>query len=161
MQIKRRTITRLLGATLALNAAAAMPLSAQDGMLSVVPGDKQWRKDRAMPNGMRVMDLSGDPATAGPYVYRVRVPTGYKWPPMKFPDERVTTVLKGTLWAAQGEHYDPIKMKELEAGSVFVTPADTATYQWARTEVILQIVGNGPIANPVTYVNPGDDPRSE
>ena len=80
---------------------------------------------------------------------------------MKFPDERVTTVVKGILWDAEGERYDPMKMKELEAGAMFVTPANTAHYQWARTEVVLQVLGNGPIDNPVTYVNPDDDPRSE
>lgn len=164
MQINRKRIIRLLSACLALSVGAATPVLAQDGasgMTTVIPGDKQWEKYRVMPYGMKIMYVYGDPAKAGPYVYRVRVPTGYKWPPLKYPDERVTTVLKGTLWAAEGERYDPMKMKELEAGTMFVTPANTPHYQWARTEVILQVLGNGPIDNPVTYVNPDDDPRVE
>lgn len=164
MQTKRNAIARLLGATLALSVSAATPVLAQDaasGMTVVIPGEKQWEKVRSMPYGMKGMTISGDPAKAGPYVYRVRVPSGYKWPPMKFPDERVTTVLKGILWVAEGERYDPMKMKELEAGAMFVTAANTAHYQWARTEVILQVLGNGPIDNPVSYINPDDDPRSQ
>jgi hypothetical protein len=42
-----------------------------------------------------------------------------------------------------------------------VTPANTPHYQWARTEVILQVMGTGPIDNPVTYVDPDDDPRAQ
>jgi hypothetical protein len=155
-------IAAAMAAALAVSLCAAIPVAAQDagsGMITVIPGNKQWEKPSAMPYGMRIMYLYGDPSKPGPYVFRVRVPTGYKWPPLQYPDERVTTVLKGTLWAAQGERYDPMKMKELEAGTLFVTPANTPHYQWARTEVILQVLGTGPIDNPVTYVNPDDDPR--
>lgn len=164
MPIKRSFIGRTIATTLAVSACAATTALAQDaasGMTTVVPGDTQWQKSPDMPYGMQTMLLAGDPSRPGAYVYRVRVPSGYRWPPMRYPDQRVTTVLKGRLWAAQGERYDPTKMKELEAGAIFVTPADTPHYQWARTEVILQIVGTGPVDNPVTYVNPDDDPRSE
>ena len=164
MQSKRNISARTLAATFVLSACAAEPALAQvaaPGMTVVIPTDRQWEKSRVMPYGMKTILLSGDPAKTGPYVYRVRVPAGYKWPPMRFPDQTVTTVLKGKLWAAAGERYDSMKMKELEAGATFVVAAGTAYYQWARTEVILQIVGTGPVDNPVTYVNPDDDPRSE
>ncbi len=164
MPTRRTAIASVPWLVLASVLCVASPIAAQDagsGMITIVPGDKQWEKPGAMPYGMRIMYLYGDPAKPGPYVYRVRVPTGYKWPPMKYPDERVVTVLKGTLWAAQGERYDPMKMKELQAGTLFVTPANTPHYQWARTEVILQVVGTGPIDNPVTYVDPDDDPRAQ
>jgi hypothetical protein len=143
---------------------AAAPGFAQDsaaGMTTMVPTAKQWEKNKAMPYGMKVLPLYGDPSKPGPYACRVRVPTGYKWPPMKFPDDRVTTLLKGILWMGEGERYDAMKMKELDAGSMFLTRANTPHYQWARTEVVLQIMGTGPITNPVTYVNPDDDPRAE
>lgn len=161
MQTMRRTATHLLAVTLALCLVApALSEDSAAGMTTVVPSDKQWEKTKAMPFGMRVMLLEGDPAKPGPYVYRIKVPQGYKWPPMKFPDERVTTVLKGTLWAGEGERYDAMKMKELGPGSTFVTKANTPHFQWARTWVELQVTGQGPIDNPVTYVNPDDDPRN-
>jgi hypothetical protein len=65
------------------------------------------------------------------------------------------------MWNAEGERYDPMKMQEWEAGTMFVTPANTPHYQWARTELILQVVGFVPIDNPVTYINPDDDPRTQ
>lgn len=164
MQTKRKVLARLFGATLALGACVPVQALAQasgSGMTTIVPGEKQWEKSRAMPYGMKVMYVYGDPLKPGPYIYRVRVPTGYKWPPMKHPDERVTTVLKGTIWLGEGERYNPMKMKELEAGTMYVLPADTPFYQWARTEVILQVMGYGPIDNPVTYISPDDDPRTQ
>jgi hypothetical protein len=163
MQIEVRFCVLAVAATLVVTALGPASAPAQEpaaGMTIVVPGDEQWEKPRDMPSGMRVMLLSGDPARPGPYVYRVRAPSGYKWPPMKHPDSRVTTVLEGTLWAAEGSRYDAMKMTELRAGATFVTPAGTPYYQWARTEIVLQVVGNGPIADSVSYVNPDDDPRS-
>jgi quercetin dioxygenase-like cupin family protein len=160
MQTSTRTI--LAAAALALTLTA--PAQAQDnsGMTAVATDAQKWAPaGKEMPRGMRVMPIEGDPAQAGPYVYRVRVPSGYQWPPMKFSDDRTTTILKGKLWYAEGERRDPKKMQELEAGAMFKTPANTPHYQWARTEVILQITGNGPVETPVTYVNPDDDPREQ
>jgi hypothetical protein len=159
-----KALVSLLGPALALGVCAVPVAFAQEagsGMTIIVPGDKQWQKSKDMPYGMRMMYLHGDPSQPGPYVLRIRVPTGYKIPPVKYPDDRVTTVLKGKMWNAEGERYDPMKMQEWEAGTMFVTPANTPHYQWARTELILQVVGFGPIDNPVTYINPDDDPRTQ
>jgi hypothetical protein len=159
-----KAFVSLLGPALALGVWFVPVASAQDagsGMTTVVPGDQQWQKNKAMPYGMRIMYLYGDPSKPGPYVYRIRVPTGYKIPPVKYPDDHVTTILKGIMWNAEGERYDPMKMQELGAGTMFVTPANTPHFQWARTELILQVVGFGPVDNPVTYINPDDDPRTQ
>lgn len=164
MQTMHKALVSLLGPALALGVCAIPVALAQEtgsGMTIIVPGDKQWQKSKDMPYGMRMMYLHGDPSQPGPYVLRIRVPTGYKIPPVKYPDDRVTTVLKGKMWNAEGERYDPMKMQEWEAGTMFVTPANTPHYQWARTELILQVVGFGPIDNPVTYINPDDDPRTQ
>jgi hypothetical protein len=156
----QRFVLPLAAAVLVMGAAAAPSAHAQDaGMTTLIPTDKHWDKDTNMPYGMKKIFLYGDPSQPGPYVFRLRVPTGYKIPPVKYPDDRVTTVLKGVMWAADGERYDPMKMKEYEAGTFFVTPAGTPHYQWARTELILQVMGFGPISDPVTYINPDDDPR--
>lgn len=164
MQTMQKVLVSLLGPALALAVSAAPVAYAQEtgsGMTTIVPGDKQWEKNKVMPYGMRIMYLYGNPSEPGPYVYRIRVATGYKIPPVKYPDDRITTVLKGKLWNAEGQRYDPMKMQEWEAGTMFVTPANTPHYQWARTELILQIVGFGPVDNPVTYINPDDDPRQQ
>jgi len=164
MQTMHKILVSLLGPALALGVGAIPVASAQEtgsGMTTIVPGDKQWEKNKVMPYGMRIMYLHGDPSQPGPYVFRIRVPTGYKIPPVKYPDDRITTVLKGKMWNAEGERYDPMKMQEWEAGTMFVTPANTPHYQWVCTELILQVVGFGPVDDPVTYINPDDDPRQQ
>ena len=134
MQTLHKAFVSLLGTALALT-VGGRGLSGRLGSgcrlrddRREVPGDKQWQKNKDMPYGMRIMYLSGDPSKPGPYVYRIRVPTGYKIPPVKYPDDRVTTILKGIMWNAEGERYDPMKMQELGAGTMFVTPANTPHY---------------------------------
>ena len=153
----------LVAVALALGLGTAAHAEDKPATTTVVPGAQQWTPaGKDWPRGMRIMLIEGDPAQAGPYVVRVRVPSGYVWPPMKYPDERTTTILKGKLWYAEGDRRNPKAMQELEAGATFKTPAATPHYQWARTEVILQITGTGPVgSDAIVYVNPEDDPRQQ
>ena len=42
-----------------------------------------------------------------------------------------------------------------------MSPAkDTPHFDFARTEVVLQIMGYGPVDNPIEYLNPDEDPRN-
>jgi hypothetical protein len=153
----------LLAVALAAGLFAGSLASAEDagnGMTTVIPGDKKWEKaGKTMPYGMRVMYIYGDPTKPGPYIFRIRVPTAYRLPPHKFPDDRVVTILKGIWWTGVGDRYDPFKMDEYNAGTFYVTKAGTPHFDFARTEVILQIMGFGPVENPIEYLNPDDDPR--
>jgi hypothetical protein len=163
MQTARKSFGCMVGAAMALGVCAEPAALAEDaasGMSVLVPGAPHWRKSETMPPGMEVLYLSGDPSKPGPYIYRIRMPAAYKIPPVRYPDDRVFTVLEGILWNAEGERYDPTKMREYGAGTMFVTRANTPHFQWARTEVLLQVLGFGPIEEPVTYVNPDDDPRA-
>ena len=136
------------------------------GMDVLIPADTKlmdikWQKaGRTMPYGMRVFMLYGAPAKPGPYVMRIRVPTAYRLPPHKFPDDHVVTVLKGTWWHGDGERYDPFKMDEYFPGTTYVVRAGAPHFDFARTEVVLEVMGNGPVENPVEYLNPDEDPRN-
>ena len=162
METQRKS-RRLLAAALALGIYAAPLALAEDtgsGMTTVIPGDKKWEKaGKTMPYGMRVMYVYGDPTKPGPYIFRIRVPTAYRIPPHTYPDDRVVTILKGIWWTGEGDRYDPFKMDEYNVGTFYVTKAGTPHFDFARTEVILQIMGFGPIENPIQYLNPDDDPR--
>ncbi len=160
----------LCAAALALGlGAASMSGNAEDantGMTAVVPGDTKlgdmkWQKaGKSVPYGMRVIALYGDPSKPGPYIYRFRVPTAYRLAPHTFPDDHVITILKGLWWHGVGERYDPFKMDEYGPGTFYVTSKNTPHFDFARTEVVMQVMGFGPVENPITYLNPDDDPRS-
>ncbi|MGH8677400.1 MAG: cupin domain-containing protein [Burkholderiales bacterium] len=117
-----------------------------------------WEKNKSTPYGMRIVMLYGDPTQAGPFIFRAKMPSGYKLPPHRYPDERIVTVMKGTYWSGVGERYNPMKMHEYEAGAFYITKANVPHYSWARTEVIIQEMGTGPNTG-IEYVNPDDDPR--
>ncbi len=153
----------------ALFAAGLMALGlgtsgfAQDAsMRIVVPADpKTWQKEPSIPHGAKTLVVYGDPKKSGPYMIRIRMPSGYKMHPHKYSNEQFVTVVKGIYWFGTGERYNPMKMRELRGGSALVIPQGTPSYTWARTEVILQVLGEGPVENSIEYINPDDDPRQQ
>jgi quercetin dioxygenase-like cupin family protein len=136
-----------------------MTVVMQDGFAPADPERTRWASNRSTPRGMMLVMIYGDPRKPGPYIFRARMPSGYKLPPHRHPDERVVTILKGTYWSGVGENFDPAKMSEFRPGAFYVTRPNVPHYAWARTDVIIQEQGMGPVENGITYVNPDDDPR--
>lgn len=151
----------LAAGLLALSLGA--PVQAQDaGMRTLVPANpKSLYKDPALPLGAAILDLKGSPTQDGSFLYRLRMPSGLKMAPHRFAKDQLVTVVKGTYWLGSGDRYNPMKMQEMYAGSVFTIPAGAATYTWARTEVILHVLTEGTKENALVYVNPDDDPRQQ
>jgi len=125
------------------------------------PENIKWVANKSAPYGMQIVVLFGDPTKPGPYVFRAKMPSGYKLPPHKHPDERSVTVLKGTYWSGVGERYNPMAMKEFQAGAFYITKANVPHYAWARSEVIIQEMGEGGQEHTIEYINPDDDPRKQ
>ena len=90
--------------------------------------------------------LYGDPTKPGPFVTRLKIPSGAKVLPHWNPDQAHTvTVLSGTLYYAVGEQWDEAKFTAYPAGSFIAELPKTGHYEWAKDgEVILQITGIGP-----------------
>ena len=66
---------------------------------------------------------------------------------LRSPDERIVTILSGTLLVGYGEQFDESKMKALPAGGMFTEPAKQPHFVWAKDgEVVIQVVGHGPSA---------------
>jgi Domain of unknown function (DUF4437) len=106
------------------------------------------------PFGGQKVTLVGDEQKPGMYVYRVRFPANFKAQPHFHPDERVVTVMSGTLYMGYGEQFDESAMKALPAGSIWTEPAKQPHFVWAKEgDVIVQVVGgNGPSG--VTRIEP-------
>jgi quercetin dioxygenase-like cupin family protein len=83
----------------------------------------------------------------GSYLLRVRLGGNGRILPHTHPDERMTTVLTGTLYVGFGNIFDESGMVAITAGGVYVAPANIPHYLWARDgEVIYQETGTGPTA---------------
>ena len=110
----------------------------------LTPDELKWV---LMPTGVYRANLAGDDKTAGMYVYRARFPANFRNQPHFHPDDRIVTVLSGTLHVGYGEQSNEGTMKALPAGSIWTEPAKQPHFVWATDgEVIIQVVGNGPSA---------------
>jgi quercetin dioxygenase-like cupin family protein len=92
-----------------------------------------------------VARVVGDSMKVGMYAVRVKFPPGVRVEPHFDPDDRIVTVLSGTVHVGYGEQFNETKMRALPAGSVWTEPANQPHFAWARDgDVILQVTGNGP-----------------
>jgi quercetin dioxygenase-like cupin family protein len=109
----------------------------------LTPDEIKWEGD---PSGVQRAQLVGDEKKPGMYTYRVRFPANHKVQPHFHPDERVVTVISGTLYVGFGEVFDESAMKALPTGSIWTEPARQPHFVFAKAgEVVFQVVGaNGP-----------------
>jgi quercetin dioxygenase-like cupin family protein len=111
-------------------------------LMQIVPGELKFKP---IPNGTLQAAVVGDSTRPGLYAIRTKIPLGLRLQPHFHPDERIVTVLDGTLYVGFGERFDTSTMRPLQPGSVFTEPARQPHFTWAKDgEVLLQIVGNGP-----------------
>jgi quercetin dioxygenase-like cupin family protein len=130
----------------------------QDVFRSVLPEDVDWEPFAPFPPSARLAVLVGHPTEPGPYVIRVKVPTGVKLMPHRHEEDRVYTVISGVFYIGRGDQFDEEKLEAYPPGSIVVLPGDTPHFHWAKSgEYVTQVTALGPIS--LTYLNPEDDPR--
>jgi quercetin dioxygenase-like cupin family protein len=109
----------------------------------------------AVPTGAQRAILAGDEKKAGMYAYRAKFPANFRNQPHFHPDDRIATVISGTLYVGFGEQFDESKLKALPAGSIWTEPAKQPHFVWAKDgEVVIQIIGNGPSGVTVIQAKP-------
>jgi quercetin dioxygenase-like cupin family protein len=102
----------------------------------------QWT---ASSRGIQEARIIGNPSKSGMYLVRSKYPRGLRIDPHFHPDDRIVTVLSGTIYLGYGKKFDEKKMKALPAGSVWTEPANQPHFSWAKDgEVLIQIIGYGP-----------------
>jgi len=149
-----------IGTIIGALALVLLPLStvAADEHVIAAPDSLKWGPGPAsLPKGAELAVIAGDPAKEGPFVYRIRVPAGYKVQPHTHPGDENITVISGTLHIAMGDKFDESKGTALKAGGFVKAPRGMAHYAWFTAPTVFQVHGIGPWG--ITYVNPADDPR--
>jgi anti-sigma factor ChrR (cupin superfamily) len=127
-----------------------------DGTL-VDPGSIKWEPAPAvLPKGAQVAVIAGDPSANGPYVLRLKMPSGYRIPAHNHPTAENVTVLSGNFHIGMGDKLDTAAGHELTAGGFAEAPPKMNHFAWATSETVVQVHGQGPFA--ITYVNAADDP---
>lgn len=109
--------------------------------------------------GAKIAVLEGDPNAAGPFVFRIKLPDGYRIPPHTHPKTERVTVISGTFNIGMGEKFDATKTKPMPAGTYGYWEAGMNHFVWVKGETVAQFHGTGPWK--IEYVKPADDPRNQ
>jgi hypothetical protein len=112
----------------------------------------------SLPKGAKIAVLEGDPTQEGPFVFRAKLPDGYRIPLHTHPKVERITVISGTFHVGMGEKFDRFKTTPMPTGTYGYWPAGMKHFVWAKGETIIQFHGTGPWS--IQYVNPEDDPRN-
>lgn len=112
----------------------------------------------SLPAGAKIAVLEGDPSKSGPFVFRVKVPDGYRIPPHTHPKPERVTIISGTFQLGMGDTFEEKKLEVLPAGTYGMWPAGMKHFVRVKGETVVQFHGDGPWT--INYVNPADDPRN-
>lgn len=148
----------LLMLPLLVSASAAAQQLSPKRVAAVHAEDIRFEPFAAFPAGAEIAYVIGDPAKAGPYVVRVKVPAGVRLMPHTHPEDRIYTVISGVFYIGFGQTFDAAKLKAYGPGSVVILPGKTPHFHWAQSgEYVTQVTGTGPLG--IDYVDPANDPR--
>jgi quercetin dioxygenase-like cupin family protein len=113
----------------------------------------------SLPPGAQAAVLLGSPAKEGPFVLRLKFPSGFAVPPHRHSKDELVTVISGKFGIGASERLDRAAAKQLPPGSFVHLPAGMPHYAIADAETVVQINGVGPFD--ITYIDPNDDPRKK
>ena len=77
----------------------------------------------SLPKGAVIAVLEGNPNKEGPFVFRVKIPDGYRVPPHTHPKTERVTVISGTFNIGMGDKFDEKKTRPMPAGTFGHWPA--------------------------------------
>lgn len=149
----------VLAASLALINSVSPAMADELGTdVFVLPETIEWGPaSPKLPAGAQMAVIFGDPSKPGElYVFRAKLPDGYRVPPHTHPMDEHVTVIEGMMTLGFGERRDDAELRELPAGSYVTLPQGVPHFNRMRGETILQFHGIGPYD--IIYVDPEDDP---
>jgi hypothetical protein len=124
----------LLAVVALLSAVEASAIPA--GFTTFTPSDRKWEPfglaDRVAVRG----DLAD---TDCPSVTLLRLHSDTRLPPHSAPVDRAYVVLSGTVHVGIGKKWDDAKLRTLPAGSFWLVPANTSTFEWNEDEVVCEV----------------------
>jgi quercetin dioxygenase-like cupin family protein len=142
-----------------LVAAFLLPAAAAAQAPHSPPALKWGPAPPSLPAGAQLAVLQGDPAKAGVYTLRLRMPPGYKIQPHYHPTDENITVMQGHFMVGMGDTFTTKGALSLPAGTFATAPAGQHHFGWTRGNTTVQVHGMGPFQ--ITYVNPADDPQNK
>ena len=114
-------------------------------IVALTPEQVPWFTPSYYTDGRQRAQLIGDSSKPGPFVDRVKIPSGGRVRAHAHPDTEVDTVIEGKWYVGMGDKFDAAKLKPYPAGSFIVIPAGVPHFVAApEGQVIVQVSGDGP-----------------
>ncbi|MDN5864646.1 MAG: cupin domain-containing protein [Gammaproteobacteria bacterium] len=149
-------------ATAASTVPGAMAAKASaPGHVELAPSDVKWMPGPpALPEGVKIAVLSGNPFAEGFSIVRLKIPPHTTFAPHWHPTAESFTLLKGRLWLGMGDKIDKSRAGELPTMGFASIPAMHHHYVYTGDEAaVIDLSFYGPFQ--IHYVNPADDPRNK
>ncbi|MGB3634687.1 MAG: cupin domain-containing protein [Rubrobacteraceae bacterium] len=113
-------------------------------VVRILPDDLEWQ-DNPEIDGIENAAGIGNLEEKGLYAGFGRMSEGAVFPAHSHTDDRLTTVISGTMYYGVGEEFDEDNMTAYPAGSVIFTPAGTPHVMWVQEgQAVIQESGDGP-----------------
>jgi len=103
-----------------------------------------WSTPPSYTDGRRRAQLFGDSSKGGPWIDRVKIPSGGRVLAHTHPEDELVTVIEGTWFVGEGEKFDETKLRPYPPASFIVIPAGVRHFVAAKEgAVIVQLGGTG------------------
>ena len=154
--MREKIVTLVLVLSFTISTITAV--SAQTNAPAAIVSDELNWISPAPIAGLQFTWIHGNETDSGLYLLRVKLESGAKIPAHTHPDQRISTVLSGTLYVGFGqafdEFFDQNALLAIEAGDAYIVPAQTPHFIWAKTgDVEYQEAGVGPTATQIIKNN--------
>lgn len=141
-------IVYVVAAGLAVAMAIAWSTSFAERNKNVIvgftPDEVRWVTPPYYHDGRQRAQLFGDSSQDGPWIDRVKIPSGSRVLAHTHAANELVTVIEGTWYLGEGAKFDSAKLKGYPAGSFIVIPAGVAHFVATKDgTVVVQLNGTG------------------
>jgi quercetin dioxygenase-like cupin family protein len=113
-------------------------------IVGLTAGEVRWFTPPYYNDGRQRAHLFGDSSQGGPWIDRVKIPSGARVLAHTHPEDELVTVIEGTWYLGEGAKFDSAKLKGYPAGSFIVIPAGIPHFVAAKEgTVVVQLSGIG------------------
>lgn len=147
----RRHLFAIVGVSLMIGAGFAV--AGAPGHVGLAPADLQWMPAPALPKGVQMAVLHGDPSAEGFATVRLKIPPHTTIAPHWHPTTESFTILKGEFFVGMGDRVDKASAKPLPAMGFASMPAMHHHYAYTGNEdTVIDLSFYGPFQ--INYVKP-------
>ena len=113
-------------------------------IVGLTPDQVQWFTPPYYHDGRQRAQMFGDSRQNGPWIDRVKIPSGSRVLAHTHPENELVTVIEGTWYLGEGAKFDSAKLKGYPTGSFIVIPAGVPHFVGTKDgTVVVQLSGTG------------------